>query len=117
MTTKKLTQEQYEKLTPYKENLINAYKHSFVRMPGTDFIKVAEIYNEVFGTPLTKSQMGCNTCRLNTLRKLGELYANYVPPKKPDVDMKDGTITVNLDNYEQPKKETKRGRPKKLKEE
>jgi hypothetical protein len=31
--------------------------------------------------------------------------------------MKDGTITVNLDNYEQPKKETKRGRPKKLKEE
>lgn len=95
---KKLKKEQYDKLTPYKDSLINAYKHSFVRMAGTDFLKVAEIYNEVFGTPLTKSQMGCNTCRLNTLRKLGELYVNYEQPKEE-------------------KKETKRGRPKKLKEE
>lgn len=90
-----LTKEQYEKLTPYKDNLMSAYKNSFVHMSGNDFLKVAEIYNEVFGQALTKSQMGCNTCRLNTLRKLGELYANYTLPEK---------------------KETKRGRPKKLEE-
>ena len=93
MQTKKLTKEQYENLQPYEKNLINAYKHSFVHMAGGDFSKVADIYAEVFGTPLTKSQMGCNTCRLNALRKLGELYTNYSVPEK---------------------EKTKRGRPKKL---
>ena len=97
MKVNKLTKEQYDKLQPYATSLINAYKHSFVHMPGVEFIKVAEIYNEVFGTPLTKSQMGCNTCRLNALRKLGELYCNYDAP-------------------EEKKKETRRGRPKKLEE-
>lgn len=86
----KLTKEQYEKLKPYERNLTNAAKNAFVHMAGSDFDKVAEIYAEVFGVALTKSQKGCNTCRLNALRKLGELYVNYG------------------------KAETKRGRPKKL---
>ena len=72
-----LTKEQYEKLTPYKEALRAAYKNSFVRVSGNEFLKIAEIYKEIFENPLTKSQMGCNTCRLNALRKLGELYENY----------------------------------------
>lgn len=72
-----LTKKQYEELTPYKDQLKAAYKNSYVHMSGTDFIKVAEIYKEVFENPLTKGQMGCNTCRLNALRKLGELYENY----------------------------------------
>ena len=93
-----LTKEQFEKLTPYKDNLNAAFKNGYVRMSGSDFTKVADIYAEVFGTPLRKSQMACNTCRLNTLKKLGELYAKYDIPKEE-------------------KKETKRGRPNKLKEE
>lgn len=72
-----LTKKQYEALTPYKDQLRAAYKNSYVHMSGTDFLKVAEIYKEVFENPLTKGQMGCNTCRLNALRKLGELYENY----------------------------------------
>lgn len=92
-----ITQEQYEKLAPYAASLKSAYKNSFVHVSGSDFIKIADIYAEVFGTPLRKGQMGCNTCRLNTLKKLGELYANYQAPK-------------------QEKKDTKRGRPKKLEE-
>ena len=93
--TVKLTKEQYEKLMPYEKNLMNAYKHSFVHMLAQDFSKCADIYTEVFGQSLTKSQMGCNTCRLNALRKLGELYSNYTT---------------------QDKEKTKRGRPKKLEE-
>lgn len=71
-----LTKEQYEKLQPYEKQLNNAVKQSFVNLPGSDFLVIAEIYAEVF-QPLTKSQMGCNTCRLNALRKLGELYTQY----------------------------------------
>lgn len=72
----KLTKEQYEALTPWKDALRSAYKNSFVRVSGSDFNKIAEIYNKIF-QPLRKGQMGCNTCRLNALKKLGELYANY----------------------------------------
>jgi len=45
-------------------------------MSSADFQKVAVIYDEVF-QPLNNRQKGCNTCRLNALRKLGELYDNY----------------------------------------
>lgn len=72
-----LTKKQYDALTPYKDQLRAAYKNSYVHMGGNEFLKVAEIYKEVFENPLTKGQMGCNTCRLNALRKLGELYENY----------------------------------------
>lgn len=91
MEKMKLTPGQYEALKPYEKNLLAAYKNSFVHMAGSDFEVVAKIYAEVFGGPLTKSQMACNTCRLNALRKLGELYA-----------------------AQGEKKESKRGRPKKL---
>lgn len=72
-----LTKEQYEKLKPWEKDLKAAVKNSYVHMSGTDFQKIAEIYADVFGVALRKGQMGCNTCRLNALRKLGELYLNY----------------------------------------
>ena len=102
----KLTKEQYEKLTPYKDALRSAYKNSFVRISSTEFIKVAEVYNEVF-QPLRKGQMGCNTCRLNALRKLGELYYTYVPEEEK----------VDEEEKTEEKKTNKKGRPKKLTEE
>lgn len=71
-----------DKLAPYEKNITNAYKNSFVHMAGDDFQKVAEIYAEIFGETLTKSQMGCNTCRLNALRKLGELYVTTQEAKE-----------------------------------
>lgn len=82
MKTINLTKEQYEKLKPYEKHILAAYRQSFVHMPGDEFTKVAEIYAEVFKEALTKSQMGCNTCRLNALRKLGELYDKYGKEKK-----------------------------------
>lgn len=85
-----------DKLAPYEKNITNAYKNSFVHMPGEDFQKVAVIYAEIFGEELTKSQMSCNTCRLNALRKLGELYVTTKEAKE--------------------KKSTNKGRPKKLKD-
>lgn len=94
----KLTKEQFDALAPYKDALIAAHKSSFVRISTADFNKVAEIYNQVFD-PLRKGQMGCNTCRLNALSKLGALYAEFIEGDKEE------------------KKVTKKGRPKKLTEE
>ena len=96
----RLTQEQFEKLQPYEKDLMNAYKKSFVHVSGTDFLKIAQIYDEVFEQPLTTQQKGCNTCRLNALRKLGELYVMY----------------QKEDTKKEEKKDTKKGRPKKLTE-
>lgn len=78
-----LTKEQYEKLIPYEKEIKSAYRNSFVHMAGSEFQKIAAIYAEIF-PPLRKSQMGCNTCRLNTLRKLGELYINYTEEHKDE---------------------------------
>ena len=72
----KLTKEQFEKLKPYAKQLRAAYKNSFLHMTGADFLKVAEIYKDVY-EPLSNAKMSCNTCRLNALRKLGELYEAY----------------------------------------
>lgn len=77
MVDKKLTKAQYEALKPYEKNLTNAARNAFVHVPGSEFEKIAELYAEITGERLTKSQMGCNTCRLNALRKLGGLYLNY----------------------------------------
>lgn len=85
-----LTQEQYEKLKPYEKQLMNAYRNSYVHMSGADFEKVTKIYDEVF-QPLNNRQRGCNTCRLNALRKLGELYANYNKPEEEKEEEKKKT--------------------------
>ena len=80
-----MTKEQFEKLEPYKEDIMRAYKNSFVHMSGADFNKVAGIYAEITGKGLTKSQMNCNTCRLNALRKLGEMYSTYTESQEQKV--------------------------------
>lgn len=72
-----LTKEQYEALKPYEKQVLAAYRQNFVHMSSEDFGKVAEIYKDVFKEGLNPSQMRCNTCRLNALRKLGELYDKY----------------------------------------
>lgn len=84
-----LKKEQYEKLKDYEKHLLSAYKNSFVHITAADFQKVAEIYAEVFGETLRKSQMNCNTCRLNALRKLGELYSNYTETEKRKEEKKE----------------------------
>lgn len=82
MQNNKLTKAEYEKLKPYEKHILAAYKQSFVHVSGDEFDKIAEIYKEVFGEGLTKSQMGCNTCRLNALRKLGAAYDGYNKKEK-----------------------------------
>lgn len=85
---KKLTKEEYERLQPYEKELKSAVKNSFLHMSGNDFLKVAEIYKDIFGQELTKSQKSCNTCRLNALKRLGELYNAYTEEHKEKKEKK-----------------------------
>lgn len=98
MEVKKITKEEYEKLIPWEKDIMAAYKNSFLHMTGSDFLKVAEIYKEITGTALTRSQMGCNTCRLNALRKLGEMYSNYKDAEKEKKPRKTRTKKLEVNN-------------------
>lgn len=89
-----MTKEQRERLEPFEKNLHNAVKNDYVYMKASDFAVVAEVYAEIF-QPLRKGQMGCNSCRIAALKKLGEEY------------FKD----------EKTENKKKAGRPKKIKDE
>lgn len=69
-----------------------AINANFVRMSQSEFNEVVVLYKEIMGKTLTKGQMTCNTCRLNTMKDLG---AEYFKSKEEN---------------EKPK----RGRPKKI---
>lgn len=98
MEVKNITKEQYEKLIPWEKDILAAYKNSYLHMVGSDFLKVAEIYKEITGTALTRSQMGCNTCRLNALRKLGEMYSNYLDAQKEKKPRKTRAKKLEVNN-------------------
>ena len=104
----RLTKEQYESLKPYAKHIISAYKNSFLHMSGTDFLKVAELYKDIFNETITKARMSCNTCRLNALRKLGELYVAYEAKEKERAQKE------TADNQEPKEEKPKRTRTKKL---
>ena len=95
-----MTQEQYNKLKEKERVLINAVKNDFVHLTFVEFQFFADIYAEVFGKALRKSQMNCNTCRLNALKSLGREYLAFEQNEE--------------DKEEKPKKKV--GRPKKIKE-
>lgn len=78
---------------------------------------LADIYDAATGGKVSR-HFGCKTCIMNLYRNAGQLYrktleynkqkqaeqlkkAREAKNKKPDVEMKDGIITINLDNHEQ----------------
>lgn len=100
----KLDSSQIERLKEFEKAMRNAVKNDFVHLSSSEFNKIAEVYNEVF-TPLRKSQMACNTCRLKALKQLGELYYST---------MEKGEKSEKGEKVESKKKG---GRPKKIAEE
>lgn len=91
-----LTKEQYEKLKEKEPILRNAVKNDYVHLTFNEFKFYADIYAEITGKPLRNSQMNCNTCKLNALKKVGKEYFDFQeqknnkrkagrPPKVKDV--------------------------------
>lgn len=100
-----ITKEIYTKLKDQEKVLKNAVNMDFVHLSALEFKMFAEIYTEVFGVSLTRSQMNCNSCRLKALKDLGKEY------------FKVATSFEQLDKEEQEivnQQAKKRGRPKKI---
>lgn len=67
MTNKELI----EYYTQYEEVLENAISLSFIHLTYGEFMDIVKYYEDMIGTPLKKSQLNCNSCRLKALKDLG----------------------------------------------
>lgn len=91
-----IDKENMEKLSKWETVFNNAIKLNFIHLSASEFGEIANLYKAVFGKTLTKSQMGCNSCRLRALKELATEYflnkekENNKPkrgrPKKIDID-------------------------------
>lgn len=100
-----INKEIYTKLKDHEKVLKNAVNLDFVHLSSTEFKMFAEIYTEVFGVSLTRSQMNCNSCRLKALKDLGKEYFSVA--KSYEI--------LEKEEQEIVKQQTKkRGRPKKI---
>lgn len=68
-----MTEEQYQILVKYEQQLTAAAKCNFLRLTPNEFNELAGVYDGLF-RPLRQSQRNCNTCRLNALKSLYNAY-------------------------------------------
>lgn len=113
-----MTEEQYQILVKYEQQLTAAAKNNFLRLSSAEFNELAGVYDGLF-RPLRQSQRNCNTCRLNALKSLynayvGEKAQREVKAQK-EVDNKpqeeDGLLKPAEKPVEEPKA-TKTNAPK-----
>lgn len=90
-----MKKELFETLSKYEKELNYAVKLNFMHLGNGDFNTLMEVYKELYGSTLNRSQMNCSTCRLGALKKLGQDYFKEKEIRK---------------NAEKPK----RGRPRKI---
>lgn len=135
------TKEQIEKLEKYRKSFETAVRSGFARNVGSIALKeIEQVYDEAFGSHYSYNS-GCSVCVLGFLKRVGEpflkeseIYRKREEKEKqkaeeeknfpPDVEMKDGTITISFDRAEaemealntnttEPPKTNKRTRKKK----
>lgn len=117
MNMKIIDKDTLSSLAKFETSFRYAIKSNFVSIKTSEFGEFVTLYNQFF-TPLKQSQMSCNTCRLNAMKKLGELYFQnkeyYEEKEKEPVEEKveeEPATTPTAVEEPQPKK---RGRPKKM---
>ena len=135
------TKEQITKLEKYRKSFETAVRSGFARNVGSVALKeIEQVYDEAFGSHYSYNS-GCSVCVLGFLKRVGEpflkeseIYRRKEEKEKqkaeeeknfpPDVEMKDGTITISFDRAEaemealktnttEPPKTNKRTRKKK----
>lgn len=111
------TREQIERLEKYRKSFETAVRSGFARNVGSVALKEIEtIYDEALGSHYSYNS-GCSVCVLGFLKRVGEpflkeseIYRKKEEKEKqkaeeeknfpPDVEMKDGTITISFDRAE-----------------
>ena len=110
-----IDKELMEKLSKWETVFNNAIKLNFIHLSASEFGVIANLYKAVFGKTLTKSQMGCNSCRLRSLKELAREYF-----KEKERQEKERLDRERLERERQEKErlenkpKPKRGRPKKI---
>lgn len=102
-----MTREQVEQCRKYEQIFLWAIRSNFVHLTASEFGEIAKLYKSILGKELTKSQMNCGTCRLNTIKTLGQDY----------LESRDKYIKEDRENEEEKEPEApkkKSGRPKKI---
>ena len=149
------TREQIQRLEKYRKTFETAIHSGFARNVGSVALKdIESIYDEAFGSHYSYNS-GCSVCVLQFLKRVGEPFLKEAEAYKkkderqaqelalqenkqedlqeveeeknfpPDVEMKDGTITISFDRAEaemealntndtEPPKTNKRTRKKKV---
>ena len=111
------TKEQIQKLEKYRKTFETAIHSGFARNVGSIALKeIEQIYDEANGSHYSYNS-GCSVCVLQFIKRVGEpflkeaeIYRRKEEKKKqkaeeeknfpPDVEMKDGTITISFDRVE-----------------
>lgn len=135
------TKEQIQRLEKYRKSFETALYSGFARNVGSVALKeIEQVYDEALGSHYSYNS-GCSICVLGFLKRVGEpflkeaeIYRRKEEKEKqkaeeeknfpPDVEMKDGTITISFDRAEaemealktnttEPPKTNKRTRKKK----
>lgn len=141
------TRQQVERLEKYRKTFETAVRSGFARNVGSVALKdIESIYDEAYGSHYSYNS-GCSVCVLGFIKRVGEPFLKeskiYEAEKRvqeaaeaeeeenkvfpPDVEMKDGTITISFDRAEaemealksnstEPPKTNKRTRKKKEEE-
>lgn len=99
-----MTIEQYKKSKQYESIFRNALNFDFIHLTYSEFEKISDLFTEIYGKSLTKSQKNCNTCRLKAIKDLGKDYFKYANEYDKIIEAEEKAVT------EKPK----RGRPKKI---
>lgn len=111
------TREEIDKLEKYRKTFETAVRSGFARNVGSIALKeIEEVYDEANGSHYSYNS-GCSVCVLQFLKRVGEpflkeseIYRRKEEKEKqkaeeektfpPDVEMKDGTITISFDRAE-----------------
>ena len=86
-----MTQEQYEQLKKYEQQLTTAYKLDYLRNLGQTAVNDLDlIYQELFGHA-SKLKSGCPACVMQEVKKLAKEYFEFVPPKQEEEETEEQT--------------------------
>lgn len=70
-----MTQEQFERLTPYSGVMHNALYLSYARVGDAEMMKTLnEVSKEIWNIPI---EGGCSHCLMNHIKRVGKAYFDY----------------------------------------
>lgn len=71
-----MTTENYKKLRPWAGKFEES-RHGYVRATRTDMDRFSEVYQEVYGSPVTQSQKTCPRCIIKLFQRVAADYWGF----------------------------------------